>query len=303
MVHPPLIQSKIHFVHSESDKKRLNDKPRIKHVSSFLVEKHTHEDEFKKMFYSMYDEKEDYREYFYPNDQQFDELKSMFRDSKLESEVKELRDNKFEHELSDSNDILSSENPILEKCIEEDGDVSEQNMELLINTINTSDENEVEDASYVYPYHDEPLFDCSNQDTINDWTNFIKISKLSNLEMESGIVTFICRIIKATWPIHKSNTRIIYGYYMARDLDTIFEGPKLGFDVGFCIENIVGFQFDMSEIKEEWKCLDKDISYINIIRGHGSEFRNSHYLNSNRISEESIVVNDKINTWIKSWKI
>lgn len=300
LVHPPRTFKKISPPNLEADKKRLKDFIRIPHIKSFNESINLSEEKFKSYFYQLYDKSHDYKQYMNKNkiEESMNDLKEIASQDNIKDALN-LLDTK---ELSNMKPQNSKD--LLKDLLNPEWDIDEDKIDIYLNRLNERDEKEISDASYVYPYHDEPFLQQNAQDTINNWADtIIKHEGLNTIEKQIMIMKITCMIIKSKWNLNRPHLRVLYGYYMARDIYMILSNPRFSINQYPLIENLVDYQFDYESIREEWSNLDKDISYLPIFKDVVEYFDKTGKIDGNYITTRSETIEGKINIWVDSWKL
>lgn len=168
----------------------------------------------------------------------------------------------------------------------------------LIKQLNELDTNEPRDGSYIYPYGDEPIDDEDANLAIRSWFKQLSNRSLSSIEKQMHIVCYIAKITMSTWK-NLPWTKLIYGYYMARDLYRIFTGLNIvHLDILELIQSILGITFDWNEFNQEAMKLDEDIDYIYLINTATKRIELDDPTIFNFIEKEANLVAEKIDNWI-----
>lgn len=168
----------------------------------------------------------------------------------------------------------------------------------IINQLNNLDVNETRDGSYIYPYGDEPIIHEDANITISNWFTQLSNENINGLEKQVRTICYIAKVIMNTWkPLPW--TKLIYGYYMARDLYRIFVSLSIEhLTILDLIQSILGITFDWNEFNHESMKLDEDINYTIMINKAIAkiELKDPNIFDFIKIEAEPI--SREIDTWI-----
>lgn len=168
----------------------------------------------------------------------------------------------------------------------------------LIKQLDELDTNEYKDGSYIYPYGDEPVTNENEDVTIQNWFKQLINEHLNANEKEVQAICFIAKIIMNAWK-PSPWTKLIYGYYMARDLYRIFTSLNLEhLSILDLIQSTLGITFDWNEFNQESMKLDENINYVDMIKKAAMKIENNEPNIFNFINKEANLISDKINSWI-----
>lgn len=168
----------------------------------------------------------------------------------------------------------------------------------LVEQLNNLDMNEFRDGSYIYPYGDEPIYNEDANLTIQNWFKQLSNEHLNVIEKQIHMICYLVKIIMNTWK-PAPWTKIIYGYYMARDLYRIFTSLNIEhLRILDLIQSTLGITFDWNEFNYESMKLDENINYINIINIAATKIERNDPKIFEFIRKEVNLVTDKIDSWI-----
>lgn len=168
----------------------------------------------------------------------------------------------------------------------------------LIRQLNELDIDDFRDGSYIYPYGDEPVNNEDANLTICNWFKQLSNEHLNALDKQIYTICYIAKISMNIWK-PAPWTKLIYGYYMARDLYRIFISLNIEHLIILeLIQSTLGVTFDWNEFNYESMKLDETINYINVINNAVAKIELKDPKAFDFIKKEVNLVNDRIDFWI-----
>lgn len=273
----------------------------LKHIRrfNFKTPKETlDEEEFDKLFLEIYQDRAQLEEYkaYHRHFRELEELKSLHFDFNINIKKENKVDNSFIDIESKAEEEFPDENVLnLDNMLNEQGDISPDNCDLFLQALNVRDDGAIQDSSYVYPYHDEPINNCSPQDSCDHWIKSIMNSDYTHAELRYQIVYLIHYMITTCWSGSNAN-RIIYGYYMAKDIYKFYQLDLLHFQE--FTTGIIGINFNLDQLLEEFNLLDDKLSFKSIVDDQIEYFINHSKLNYDKAKAMTMNICKNIDNWV-----
>jgi hypothetical protein len=185
--------------------------------------------------------------------------------------------------------------------LNENGDINEQDSEPLIEALNKRDQEANIDNHYVYPYGDEPLVNESEDKAIKTWIHNAMIRYSNDDDKRLNLIMIVAEIIMSIWKTDKSLYRIMYGYYLAKDLYKIGAFFKFNhYELINCINNIIGMDIDWERFNQEALLLNDKIGFGSLIWKQIKTLDMNIDLNFKEIKSETESILLEINKWAES---
>jgi hypothetical protein len=225
-------------------------------------------------------------------------LKSSLNINDIKSlQTKPAKSTLTELQQSDSPSDVPNEIPIK---LNKDGDIDEQDTDNLIEALNKRDQ-EVIDNHYVYPYGDEPIDNESEDRAIRDWIHKAMLRCSNDGDKRLNLIMIVAEVIMSTWKIDKSLYRIMYGYYLAKDLYKIGIFFKVNhYELINCINNVIGMDIDWNKFNQEASLLNDKIGFGLLIWKQLEALNMNRDLSFKEIKNETENILLEINKWSES---
>jgi hypothetical protein len=225
-------------------------------------------------------------------------LKSSLNINDIKSlQTKPIKSTLTELQQRDSPSDMPNEIPIK---LNEDGDIYEHEIDDLIEALNKRDQ-EVIDNHYTYPYGDEPIDNESEDRAIKDWIHKAMLRYSNDDDKRLNLIMIVAETIMSAWKTDKSLYRIMYGYYLAKDLYKIGIFFKFNhYELINCINNVIGMDIDWNKFNQEALLLNDKIGFGLLIWKQLEALNMNRDLSFKEIKKETDNITLEINKWAES---